>query len=782
MEYLDSLNQSQRDAVLATDGPTLVIAGAGSGKTRVLTMRIAHLLENGVKPYKILSLTFTNKAAREMKERIATIVGDQSASQLWMGTFHSVFARILRAEAEHLGFTSSFTIYDTTDSKSLLRSIIKEMKLDDKEYKTSSVLSAISSAKNDLITPAAYGQNPSLLARDKSARRMATAEIYVRYVRECRKANALDFDDLLLYTNILFRDHPDVLAKYQERFDYVLVDEYQDTNFSQYLIVKKLVERHRNICVVGDDAQSIYSFRGAKIENILNFRNDYSDYKLFKLEQNYRSTQNIVNIANSIISHNEGQIKKNVYSENDEGSKVRVIKACSDFEEAVIVSNDIAQLRSVCGYTYKDFAILYRTNAQSRAFEDELRKKGIPYRIFGGQAFYQRKEVKDVLAYFRMGVNPNDNEALKRIINYPVRGIGSTTVDKLQQYASASGVSIWQLLISPSIMQVGFNGGTMSKLNKFVTLCGSIATQSRQLGAYEFAAEVVSLSGIMKELSESRNQVQEERDRLDNVNELLNGIKDFADARIEAGQPASIVEYLEEVSLITDMDNDKNEDVDHITLMTIHSSKGLEFKNVYIVGVEEDMFPGQASASDPRAVEEERRLFYVAVTRAEENAMISYTRSRFQYGKRITCRPSRFIAELDERYIEVQDEDLAPTSRSSFNYRNERQSEPRPFWQSATPKTKPSFDIQNTRAAAPQRRLAPIDRTKSSSQSTFQFKSASQPTIDGFTVGRSVLHERFGEGVITGIDGNASDTKLTIDFKHAGIKHLLVKFARLKLL
>lgn len=762
VEYLDNLNAPQREAVMHTEGPALVIAGAGSGKTRVLTMRIAHLLDKGVRPWNILALTFTNKAAREMKERIARIVGDEQAGQLWMGTFHSIFARILRIEAEATGFAPTFSIYDTTDSKSLVHSIIKEMHLDDKEYKPSLVLGAISAAKNDLIMPAAYAHSTALTERDKASRRPKTAEIYMRYMRECRKANAMDFDDLLLYTNVLFRDRPDVLEKYQDRFRYVLVDEYQDTNMSQYLIVKKLVEKHRNLCVVGDDAQSIYSFRGAKIENILNFRNDYADYRLFKLEQNYRSTQNIVNVANGIIAHNRGQIQKTVFSENDEGSKVRVFRTASDFDEAMTVINDINRLRRNCGYAFSDFAILYRTNAQSRAFEDELRKCNMPYRIVGGQAFYQRKEIKDTLAYMRVAVNPNDSEALRRIINYPARGIGAGTVDKLTAAAAAADTSLWNVMAGgASLAQCGLNGPTTAKIARFCALCASMAAATRQLSAYEFAADVVSRSGIMQELAKGKDDGQEGKERIENVNELLNSIKDFTDTRIETGQPATIADYLEEVSLVTDLDSADNGDPNHITLMTIHSSKGLEFKNVYIVGVEEDIFPGQISATDPRAIEEERRLFYVAVTRAETNATISYTQSRFQYGKRVTCRPSRFVAELDERFVEMPGDRFATAARTQFRRPDDSA---RAF----------SFSRPDRTPAAPQR-LRPVAKAATP-------PDTGRDQAGQYSVGTMVMHERFGQGIVRAIDGTGADTKLTIEFVSAGTKHLLVKFARLKLL
>ena len=760
-QLIETLNEAQRNAVMATEGPALVIAGAGSGKTRVLTLRIAHLLQKGVKPWRILSLTFTNKAAREMKERIATVVGQEKASQLWMGTFHSIFARILRLEAAKLGYPQSFTIYDTQDSKNLLKSIIKNMKLSDKEYKTGDVLSAISSAKNDLVTPAAYARDTNRIANDRASRRTLIYEIYAKYMQECYKSGVMDFDDLLLNTNILFRDHPDVLLKYQNHFDYILVDEYQDTNFSQYLIVKKLAEGHKNVCVVGDDAQSIYSFRGAKIENILNFRNDYPGYHLFKLEQNYRSTQTIVEAANSIIAKNEGQIQKNVFSKNDQGEKIRVIKAHSDLEEALIVTNDIAQRKAMEQYEYKDFAILYRTNAQSRTFEEALRKRNQPYKIYGGLAFYQRKEIKDLISYFRVTVNPNDRESLKRIINFPARGIGNTTLEKLEAFSDASGRSIWEVMTNPLIAQSGMNAGTLKKLNGFIGLIAGFHAQMETLNGYEFAAEVVSKSGLMKEFTDDKSI--EGQGRLENINELLSGIKEFTESRQEQGLPTSITSFLEEVSLLTDMDNEKPEDQNRVTLMTIHASKGLEFKNVYIVGVEEELFPSGRSLNDPKAMEEERRLFYVALTRAEHHATISYTRSRFKFGEQTFCRPSRFISELDSAFIEIKESD-----KSEINMEN--RTRPSGFT-SSTPTSrmgaqKPMIKLN------PQRSLEkkpPVSLNYGSSETAL-------------TVGCRVMHDRFGIGEVLAFEGNMPDTKVTILFQNTGKKQLLMKFAKLKVL
>ena len=759
-QLIETLNEAQRNAVMATDGPSLVIAGAGSGKTRVLTLRIAHLLQKGVKPWRILALTFTNKAAREMKDRIASIVGQEKASQLWMGTFHSIFARILRLEAAKLGYQSSFTIYDTQDSKNLIKSIIKNMKLNDKDYKAGDVLSAISSAKNDLVTPLAYARDVNRIGSDRSSNRTLTYEIYDKYMKECAKSGVMDFDDLLLNTNILFRDHPDILLKYQNHFDYILVDEYQDTNFSQYLIVKKLAERHKNVCVAGDDAQSIYSFRGAKIENILNFRNDYPGYQLFKLEQNYRSTQTIVEAANSIIAKNEGQIKKLVYSKNDKGEKIKIIKAMSDLEEALIVTNDIHQRKAMEQYEYKDFAILYRTNAQSRVFEEALRKRNQPYKIYGGLAFYQRKEIKDLISYFRLTVNPNDRESLKRIINFPARGIGNATLEKLEAYSEAAQQSIWAVMTNPLMAQSGMNAGTLKKLNGFIVLISGFHAQLQTLNAYEFAAEVFSKSGLMKELTDDKSI--EGEGRLENINELLNGVKEFSETRKEQGLPNAITNFLEEVSLLTDMDNEKPEDQNRITLMTIHASKGLEFKNVYIVGVEEDLFPSGRSINDPRAMEEERRLFYVALTRAEHHATISYTRQRFKFGEQKSCHQSRFIGELNGAFIDMPENDKPEQGMKNSSF---------PGFQASS---------QSNRPKAPNPRFRSYTQGTSSAKPPVSFNYGNSDTT--LYIGCQVMHERFGIGEITAIEGTMPDTKVTIRFVNSGEKQLLMKFAKLKVL
>ncbi|TLX76939.1 ATP-dependent DNA helicase [Labilibacter sediminis] len=759
--YLEQLNASQKDAVLNTEGASLVIAGAGSGKTRVLTYRIAHLLTKGVHPYRILALTFTNKAAREMKERIATIVGDDTAKNLWMGTFHSIFARILRNDADKLGYPSSFTIYDTSDSKSLIKSIIKEMKLNDKDYKPNRILGRISAAKNDLITPAAYARNQHLMMEDQAAKIGMVYEIYTRYMRQCYKSGVMDFDDLLLNTNILFRDHPEVIEKYQNLFNYILVDEYQDTNYSQYIIVKKLAEKHNNICVVGDDAQSIYSFRGAKIENILNFRNDYPDYKLYKLEQNYRSTQNIVKAANSIIAKNSKQIKKAVFSENDDGSKIKVHNAYSDIEEGYIVINDIKDKITKEGYQFQDFAILYRTNAQSRIFEEALRKNTISYKIYGGLSFYQRKEIKDLLAYCRLTVNPADQEALKRIVNYPARGIGKTTMDKIEGAAAASGKSMWDVITSLETAAQLFNAGTQRKLNSFVGLISGFRASVSQLSAYDVVMEIANQSGMIKELYHDRTP--ESVARQENVQELMNGIKEFTTNRQEEGGETGLVNFLEEVSLLTDQDSDTEDDINKVTLMTIHSSKGLEFKNVYVVGVEEGLFPSNMTKDSEEGVEEERRLFYVAVTRAEDNATISFARTRYKYGESSFCRPSRFIGEIDPQFIEFSGDQIK--IKDTGGRFTSKETVKRNFSQGQVA-SKPGYNfkkVSNNATSEPQR----------------PFKGNS---VGNLQPGVAVEHIRFGKGKIVSIDGQLPNAKATVDFENTGVKQLLLKFAKLKIL
>ena len=617
-DYIEELNESQRAAVLYGDGPSLVIAGAGSGKTRVLTYKIAYLLENGYNPWNILALTFTNKAAREMKERIARQVGEQRARYLWMGTFHSVFSRILRAEASHIGFTSQFTIYDSADSKSLLRSIIKEMGLDEKTYKPGSVQARISNAKNHLVSPSGYAANKEAYEADAAAKMPAIRDIYSRYWERCRQAGAMDFDDLLVYTYILFRDFPEVLARYREQFRYVLVDEYQDTNYAQHSIVLQLTKENQRVCVVGDDAQSIYSFRGADIDNILYFTKIYPDTKVFKLEQNYRSTQTIVRAANSLIEKNERQIPKEVFSEKERGEAIGVFQAYSDVEEGDIVTNKIAQLRREHDYGYSDFAILYRTNAQSRVFEEALRKRSMPYKIYGGLSFYQRKEIKDIIAYFRLVVNPNDEEAFKRIINYPARGIGDTTVGKIIKAATDNNVSLWTVLCEPITYGLTINKNTHTKLQGFRELIEQFMTEVAEKNAYEIGTAIIRQSGIINDVCQDNSP--ENLSRKENIEELVNGMNDFCAMRQEEGNTnVSLIDFLSEVSLLTDQDSDKEGDGEKVTLMTVHSAKGLEFRNVFVVGLEENLFPSGMAGDSPRAMEEERRLFYVAITRAEEH-------------------------------------------------------------------------------------------------------------------------------------------------------------------
>ena len=761
-DYLEGLNPAQKEAVLNTEGPALVIAGAGSGKTRVLTMRIAHLLTKGIAPYRILALTFTNKAAREMKERIAAIAGESMARYLWMGTFHSIFSRILRIESKKLGYPSSFTIYDTQDSRNLIKSIIKTMKLDNKLYKPGEVLSRISSAKNNLITYQAYVNDINRMEADRISKKPLVHEIYARYVKECYKNGVMDFDDLLLNTNILFRNHPDVLEKYQKQFDYILVDEYQDTNLSQYLIVKKLAEVHRNICVVGDDAQSIYSFRGAKIENILSFRNDYKDYKLFKLEQNYRSTKNIVNAANSIIHKNSNQIKKTVFSRKNEGNRIRVFNAYSDVEEGIIVANDIFELRMKEQAAFNDFAVLYRTNAQSRIIEEALRKKNLPYKIYGGLSFYQRKEIKDILAYFRLVVNTNDNEALKRIINYPARGIGKTTMEKLESYASRTGQPLWNILTNPALANIGFNAGTLKKLRAFTELIQGFRQLLNEHSAYDTAVEIVSGSGLKKEFETDMSV--EGIGRSENIEEMLNGIKEFTETRTEEGAGNGLVNFLEEVSLLTDQDTDKPEDRNKVTLMTIHSAKGLEFKYVYITGTEEGLFPSPMATESDKGLEEERRLFYVALTRAKEQVTITFAKSRYKYGELVFCKPSRFVGEIDQQFLEPQGDNILPSSQkqkssrrfSSFQERNK-----------STDNTgKPAFNFRK--------------QTRSPERKTEYSHSGN--SANKIKEGMLVLHERFGRGKVINVMGEAPNAKATVLFDNAGQKHLLLKFAKLKIL
>lgn len=770
MEYLKELNPVQREAVENINGASLVIAGAGSGKTRVLTYRIAHLLNQKIPAYSILALTFTNKAAREMKERIANVVGPKQAQYLWMGTFHSTFSKILRYEAEHLGFDSNFTIYDTQDSRNLLRAIIKEMRLDDKTYKANEVLNRISSAKNNLVTANAYAQNANIQKIDASNRRPLIFEIYKKYSQRCRKANAMDFDDLLLQTNILFKTKPEILAKYQDKFKYVLVDEYQDTNYSQYLIVKKLAENHKNVCVVGDDAQSIYSFRGAKIENILNFKNDYPNYQLYKLEQNYRSTQNIVNAANSVIARNKDQIKKESFSENQEGDKIKIVKALTDHEEGYIVANSIFEERMREHLQYQDFAILYRTNAQSRIFEESLRKLNLPYKIYGGLSFYQRKEIKDLLSYYRMTVNPTDEEAIKRVINYPKRGIGATTISKLQEAATQNETSVWEIICGLNQRPYGINSGTISKLMKFATLITDFQKMQENESAFDLATHIAKTTGIVQELYNDRSP--EGVSRHENIQELLNGIQEFTQNSLEEGKDLQLANYLEDVALLTDHDSDKDEDRNKVTLMTIHSAKGLEFPHLYIVGLEEDLFPSQMATSTQQELEEERRLFYVALTRAETKVSLSFAKSRYKWGNVSYPRPSRFINEIDEKFVDAQfEKEPEFNGARADNFQSSTESEvvsqPRKFQSKRSLTSKPKLN-------------QPAARIKGSSQQQDDPNfTPSNPEM--IQAGMIVEHQRFGKGKVLQMEGSKPNIKATVFFQNVGQKQLLLKFAKLKI-
>lgn len=780
--YIEELNEGQRAAVLYNEGPSLVIAGAGSGKTRVLTYKIAYLLENDYQPWNILALTFTNKAAREMKERIARQVGEQRARHLWMGTFHSIFLRILHAEAASIGFTSQFTIYDTADSKSLVRSIIKEMGLDEKVYKPGSVQARISNAKNHLVSPAGYAANKEAYEGDCAAKMPAIRDIYHRYWDRCRQADAMDFDDLLFYTFILFRDHPEVLARYQEQFRYILVDEYQDTNFTQHSIVLQLAKNHQHVCVVGDDAQSIYSFRGADIDNILYFTKVYPDTKVFKLEQNYRSTQTIVRAANSLIEKNQWQIRKEVFSEKEKGEAIGVYQAYSDVEEGDIVVNKIAELRREKRYAYSDFAILYRTNAQSRIFEEAMRKRSMPYRIYGGLSFYQRKEIKDVIAYFRLIVNPNDEEAFKRIINYPARGIGDTTVGKIIAAATGHNVSLWTVLCEPLAYGLNFNKGTVGKLQAFRELISAFITDAAEKNAYEIGADIIRQSGIINDVCQDNSP--ENLSRKENIEELVNGMSDFCAQRQEEGKPNVLLgDFLSEVSLLTDQDSDKDGDDEKITLMTVHSAKGLEFKNVFVVGMEENLFPSGMVGDSPRALEEERRLFYVAITRAEEHCFLSYAKTRFRYGKMEFGSPSRFLKDIDIRFLRLpQDAGMfrrVEEEAAAFRRENARgfapDREDAPYGGKERVSVRPKQQIIAPTVPRNLKRVAPSANTASTSPSAGGSANRVQQ-------GQLIEHERFGLGEVLKVEGEGDNAKATIRFKNAGDKQLLLRFARFKVL
>ena len=771
--HINSLNEAQKEPTLHKDGPLIVIAGAGSGKTRVLTYRIAYLMSQGIDSFSILALTFTNKAAREMKGRIAELVGDGEAKNLWMGTFHSVFARILRSEADKLGYPSNFTIYDTQDSERLISSIIKEMGLEKDIYKTKQVRSRISAFKNSLITVRAYYNDGDLQESDAMARRPKMGEIYKEYVDRCFKAGAMDFDDLLLRTNELLNRFPEVLAKYQDRFRYILVDEYQDTNHSQYLIVRALSDKFQNICVVGDDAQSIYAFRGANINNILNFQKDYDNVAMYRLEQNYRSTQNIVNAANSIINHNKTKLDKKVWTANDTGNKIKVQRCPTDADEGRHVAGSIYDFNLTEQRKFNDFAILYRTNAQSRAMEDALRKRNIPYKIFGGLSFYQRKEIKDTLAYLRVIINPKDEESLKRIINYPARGIGQTTIDKLVVGAKEHGLSLFQTAEKSGSLGIGINSGTVNKLEQFVTLIKSFQIFNETANSFEIADEVAKKTHIVSDLK--KDGTPEGVSKIENIEELLNGIKDFTEGQQElADASGALTEFLEDVALATDFDSEnKDENTDRVSLMTIHLAKGLEYPYVYVVGMEEDLFPSPMNLDSRGGLEEERRLFYVALTRAEERAFLSYAQSRYRWGKLNSAEPSRFIEEIDEQYLDYQipksDYEFKPLVNTSI------------FGSADVPKKqikKPKSWEGKPNTVPNPTQLKKLRKI----QSTSQNDSDSKEHVIDLAVGTKVEHQRFGKGIVTLIEGVGNDKKATIKFNGTGDKKLLLRFAKLKII
>lgn len=768
--YIEELNEAQKEAVLQKDGPMIVIAGAGSGKTRVLTYRIAHLMNQGVDPFNILALTFTNKAAREMKSRIAKIVGPGEAKNLWMGTFHSVFARLLRFEADKLGFPSNFTIYDTQDSQRLVNSIIKEMNLDKDVYKYKQVYSRISSYKNSLITVKAYRNNLELQEVDAMAKRPRLGDIYEEYVNRCFKAGAMDFDDLLLKTNELLTRFPDVLSKYQHRFQYILVDEYQDTNHSQYLIVRALSDRYQNICVVGDDAQSIYAFRGANINNILNFQRDYDDVKTFKLEQNYRSTKTLVQAANSVIEKNKKRLEKIVWTSNTQGEKIKVNQLINDAEEGRFVASTIFDLQMQNQLDYDQFAILYRTNAQSRAMEDALRKKDMPYRIYGGLSFYQRKEIKDVLAYLRLIINPKDEESLKRVINYPTRGIGQTTLDKLILAANHYKRSIFEIIENIHKIDLPINKGIQTKLVNFVNMIKSFQVIAEKQNAFELTETVIKKTGLLQEFK--KDGTPEGITRVENLEELLNGIRDFVEGQNEVeDSTGSISEFLEDVALATDFDNEKGDD-NRVSLMTVHLAKGLEFPYVFIVGMEEDLFPSAMSMNTRSELEEERRLFYVALTRAEKQAYITYVISRYRWGKLIDAEPSRFIDEIDEDAVEL--------NISNDTYRFKPQIDADIFGEvdkSKLRQTKPKNGTPPPSHKPTEKQLKKLRKIKPVSS-----KESPTKEVLELGVGQQVEHGRFGKGKVIGVTGAGQDRKAEILFEKSGVKKLLLRFAKLQLI
>ena len=812
MDLLNALNEAQRAAVEYIDGPSLVIAGAGSGKTRVLTYKIAYLLSQGMKPWSIMALTFTNKAAREMKERIGKLVGNDLAQHLYMGTFHSIFSRILRAEAEHIGFNNNFTIYDESDSRSLIKAIVKEMGLDDKKYKPAAVHAKISMAKNNLMSAAAYESDAAIFEQNKRAQMPEVGKIFVAYVQRCKQANAMDFDDLLTLTYQLFREHEDIRHKYAARFDYVLVDEYQDTNHVQMSIVMQLCQEKQRVCAVGDDSQSIYSFRGANIDNILNYQRQFQGTRLFKLEQNYRSTQTIVEAANSLIKHNRNQIPKDVFSENAKGEKIQYKPAYSDKEEAAIVAKDVKRIRREDGCQYSDFAILYRTNSQSRSFEEEFRKQGIPYRIYGGLSFYQRKEIKDIIAYFRLVANPNDEEAIKRIINYPARGIGATTVLKIADCAHQNQVSFWEVIGAPERYGLAVNKGTMNKLETFRLLISSFIERAQTTDVYELGDAIIKESGISQDIMSGKDA--DDLARQENLEEFLSGMSAFVEERREEGKfdELFLQDYLQDVALLTDADSDGDKDEPRVSLMTVHAAKGLEFPTVFVVGLEENIFPSPLSAASLRELEEERRLLYVAITRAEKHCILTNAKNRWRYGKMEFDNPSRFIDEIDGKLIDSLDEaggslfgsmsdqpewaraqrprrpwEDAEQPRYSSRYQN---SKPVASQFVADPKSSLSEgNFKSVRALNTAKRYMethsshPASRGTGSSASSVSSSTASSAGSSscGLQEGMKIEHQRFGRGTVLKIEGTGENTKATVEFVHSGTKQLLLKYAKFTL-
>ena len=813
MDLLNDLNEAQRAAVEYIDGPSLVIAGAGSGKTRVLTYKIAYLLSQGMKPWSIMALTFTNKAAREMKERIGKLVGNDLAQHLYMGTFHSIFSRILRAEAEHIGFNNNFTIYDESDSRSLIKAIVKELGLDDKKYKPAAVHAKISMAKNNLMSAAAYESDAAIFEQNKRAQMPEVGKIFVAYVQRCKQANAMDFDDLLTLTYQLFREHEDIRHKYAARFDYVLVDEYQDTNHVQMSIVMQLCQEKQRVCAVGDDSQSIYSFRGANIDNILSYQRQFQGTRLFKLEQNYRSTQTIVEAANSLIKHNRNQIPKDVFSENAKGEKILYKPAYSDKEEAVIVAKDVKRIRREDGCQYSDFAILYRTNAQSRSFEEEFRKQGIPYRIYGGLSFYQRKEIKDIIAYFRLVANPDDEEAIKRIINYPARGIGATTVLKIADCAHQNQVSFWEVIGAPEQYGLAVNKGTMNKLETFRLLISSFIERAQTTDVYELGDAIIKESGISQDIMSGKDA--DDLARQENLEEFLSGMSAFVEERREEGRfdELFLQDYLQDVALLTDADSDGDKDEPRVSLMTVHAAKGLEFPTVFVVGLEENIFPSPLSAASLRELEEERRLLYVAITRAEKHCILTNAKNRWRYGKMEFDNPSRFIDEIDSKLIDSQDEaggSLFGSRADSSSDQPEwaRAQRPRRPWEDAgqpryssryqnskpvasqfVADPKPSLsegNFKSVRALNAAKRYMethsshPASRSTGSAASSVSSSAASSAGSSscGLQEGMKIEHQRFGRGTVLKIEGTGENTKATVEFVHSGTKQLLLKFAK----